>query len=66
MLQITLSFFYQGQHMLSDQIEVAWFKCEQLETLRFYMKRTFQWVVKCLQEAITELPNCRIITTSFH
>ncbi|KAF3321426.1 putative F-box/FBD/LRR-repeat protein [Carex littledalei] len=52
----------------AEQIdEVARFKCEQLETVevKFYLWDTnFHWVVKCLQEAVTELPNCRIIMTS--
>ncbi|KAF3321331.1 putative F-box/FBD/LRR-repeat protein [Carex littledalei] len=51
----------------SKQIKVARFKCEQLETVevKFYEKdRIFRWVVKCLREAVAELPNCRIIKTS--
>ncbi|KAF3335839.1 F-box domain containing protein [Carex littledalei] len=50
-----------------EQKKVARFKCEKLETveLKFLVEdRTFYWAVKCLQEAVIGLRNCRIIMTS--
>ncbi|KAF3331518.1 F-box/LRR-repeat protein [Carex littledalei] len=53
-----------GCEVWSKQIKVPLFKCKQLETVKvnFDVKdRTFHRMIKCLQEAVAELPNCRII-----
>ncbi|XP_078154567.1 uncharacterized protein LOC144549668 isoform X2 [Carex rostrata] len=65
-LSLGPDFEFRGEQI--DE-EVTRFKCEQLETVKvqFYLwDPNFHRVVKCLQEAVTGLPNCRIIMTSLH